>query len=71
MGIPHANDFPSMTGSIILWGSLKDGEEWTLRAIGKRLNISRERVRQLESQAMTHLRRKNSLALALRDYLVS
>ncbi len=48
---------------------LKDGEEWTLRAIGKRLNISRERVRQLESQAMTHLSRKKPLAL--RDYLVS
>ncbi len=48
---------------------LFDGTEWTLRAIGKKLNLSSERVRQLEGQAMTHLKRKKPKAL--RDYLVS
>ena len=50
---------------------LVDGKEWTLRAIGKRLNLSYERVRQVEIRAMTNLKHKNPLAPALKDYLVS
>ena len=46
---------------------LEDGQEWSLSKIGKRLNISRERVRQLQSKALAHLRRQRH---ALRDYLV-
>jgi RNA polymerase primary sigma factor len=32
-----------------------DGEPWTLEAIGKELGVTRERVRQLETDAMAHL----------------
>jgi RNA polymerase nonessential primary-like sigma factor len=39
---------------------LDDGKELSLAKIGQRLNISRERVRQLEHQALAHLRRRRS-----------
>ena len=45
---------------------LEDGEEWSLAKIGERLNLSRERIRQLESRALAHLRRQRH---ALREYL--
>ncbi len=45
---------------------LVDGEELSLAKIGQRLNLSRERIRQLESKALAHLRRQRH---ALRDYL--
>ncbi len=45
---------------------LVDGEEWSLAKIGERLNLSRERIRQLESRALAHLRRQRH---ALREYL--
>ncbi len=45
---------------------LEDGEEWSLASIGERLNLSRERIRQLESRALAHLRRQRH---ALREYL--
>lgn len=47
---------------------LKDGEELTLGAIGQRLNVSRERVRQLQNRALLKL--KNQNPGALRAYLV-
>ncbi len=46
---------------------LFDGEEWSLLKIGKRLNLSRERIRQLESRAIARLRYKQPHAL--RSYL--
>ncbi len=46
---------------------LVDGQEWSLTAIGKRFNIGRERVRQLESKALKKLRKNKPLAL--REYL--
>ncbi len=46
---------------------LFDEKEWTLGAIGERLNLSRERVRQLQNRALLQLRHKN--ILVLRDYL--
>ena len=52
---------------IFLRFGLFDGEEWTLGAIGERLNLSRERVRQIQNRALLQLRHKN--ILALRDYL--
>ncbi len=54
----------------VLWFrfGLEDGREWTLQAIGQRLNLSRERVRQLERKALTKLKAKKPKAL--RDYLV-
>ncbi|MGK7955576.1 MAG: RNA polymerase sigma factor, RpoD/SigA family [Crocosphaera sp.] len=48
---------------------LKDGTEWSLASIGQKLNISRERVRQLQNRALGHLRSKPPLALW--DYLAS
>ncbi|MFQ5789136.1 MAG: RNA polymerase sigma factor RpoD/SigA [Acidobacteriota bacterium] len=47
---------------------LSGEEPRTLQAIGERLHISRERVRQIESQALTKLRR-SSYAPALRGFL--
>ena len=46
---------------------LEDGEEWSLAKIGVRLNLSRERIRQLESKALARLR--SHPPLALREYL--
>ncbi len=48
---------------------LENGQELSLAKIAQRLNLSRERVRQLQSRALAHLRRKHPLAL--RDYLAS
>ena len=60
---------PKQRQVIALRFGLEDGEEWSLRAIGKKLNLSGEGVRRLEKKALTHLRKKNFLAL--KDYLVS
>ncbi len=45
---------------------LKDGQEWSLVKIAKKLKISRERVRQLQSRAISRLRQERH---TLRDYL--
>ena len=47
---------------------LEDGKELSLAKIGQRLNISRERVRQLEHQALAHLRRRRA---HVQEYLVA
>lgn len=47
---------------------LQDGKELSLAKIGQRMNISRERVRQLEHQALSHLRRKRS---NVKEYIVA
>ena len=47
---------------------LEDGKELSLAKIGQRMNISRERVRQLEQQALAHLRKKRS---SVREYIVA
>ncbi|HIK37846.1 MAG: RNA polymerase sigma factor, RpoD/SigA family [Geminocystis sp.] len=39
---------------------LEDGKELSLAKIGQRMNISRERVRQLEQQALAHLRKRRN-----------
>lgn len=39
---------------------LEDGNELSLAKVGERLNLSRERVRQLEHQALAHLRRRRA-----------
>ena len=46
----------------------QDGQMYTLAQIGHRLGITRERVRQLEAQALGRLRKPESLD-ELRDYL--
>jgi RNA polymerase nonessential primary-like sigma factor len=47
---------------------LDDGRELSLAKVGERLNLSRERVRQLERQALDHLRRRK---VTVREYLAS
>ena len=46
----------------------QDGQMYTLAQIGQRLGITRERVRQLEAQALGRLRKPDSLD-DLKDYL--
>ena len=48
---------------------LEDGKEWSLAKIGQKLNLSRERVRQLEQRALAHLRFQHPSEL--RDYIAS
>jgi RNA polymerase nonessential primary-like sigma factor len=47
---------------------LEDGKEMSLSKVGVQMSISRERVRQLESQALSHLRRRKA---QVREYLAS
>src|SRR5579859_3252207 len=49
---------------------LLDGEMHTLEEVGKEIGVTRERVRQLEAQALNRLRRSSSHSL-LRDFLFS
>ncbi|MBO9998917.1 MAG: RNA polymerase sigma factor, RpoD/SigA family [Cyanobacteria bacterium SID2] len=59
---------PQQREVIVLRFGLMDGKELSLAKVGARLNLSRERVRQLEHQALNHLRRRRS---AVRGYLAS
>jgi len=47
---------------------LVDGETYTLEEVGKKLGVTRERVRQIEAQALSRLRHPTH-ARKLRDYL--
>jgi RNA polymerase nonessential primary-like sigma factor len=47
---------------------LQDGQAMTLAKIGERLQISRERVRQIEREALTKLRKRKG---DIREYLAS
>ncbi len=51
---------PQQREVITLRFGLTDGKELSLAKIGQRMNISRERVRQLEHQALAHLRRRRA-----------
>jgi RNA polymerase nonessential primary-like sigma factor len=51
---------PQQQAVLTLRFGLEDGKELSLAKIGERLNISRERVRQLEHQALAQLRRRRS-----------
>ena len=53
---------------IALRYGLEDGNELSLAKVGERLSLSRERVRQLERQALDHLRRRKA---NVREYLAS
>ena len=59
---------PQQQEVITLRYGLNDGNELSLAKVGNRLNISRERVRQLEQQALKHLRRRKA---NVRAYLAS
>ncbi|MCA1991531.1 MAG: RNA polymerase sigma factor, RpoD/SigA family [Coleofasciculus sp. S288] len=47
---------------------LEDGNELSLAKVGQRLNLSRERVRQLEHQALAQLRRRHT---NVKEYIAS
>lgn len=59
---------PQQREVLILRFGLTDGNELSLAKVGQRMNISRERVRQLERQALDHLRRRKA---TVRGYLAS
>jgi RNA polymerase nonessential primary-like sigma factor len=53
---------------ITLRYGLEDGNALSLAKVGERMDISRERVRQLERQALEHLRRRKA---RVQEYLAS
>jgi RNA polymerase nonessential primary-like sigma factor len=59
---------PQQREVLTLRYGLNDGKELSLAKVGERMNISRERVRQLERQALDHLRRRKA---NVRGYLAS
>jgi RNA polymerase nonessential primary-like sigma factor len=59
---------PQQREVISLRYGLQDGRELSLAKVGERMNISRERVRQLERQALDHLRRRKA---RVQEYLAS
>jgi RNA polymerase nonessential primary-like sigma factor len=59
---------PQQREVISLRFGLVDGQTLTLAKIGDRLNISRERVRQIEREALTKLRKRKQ---DINDYLAS
>lgn len=59
---------PQQRAVIILRFGWHDGKELPLSKVGERLNLSREPVRQLEQQALVHLRRRKHI---IQDYLAS
>ena len=59
---------PQQREVLTLRFGLEDGQSLTLAKIGDRLNISRERVRQIEREALTNLRKRRA---DIREYLAS
>ncbi|HAC62300.1 MAG TPA: RNA polymerase sigma factor, RpoD/SigA family [Cyanothece sp. UBA12306] len=59
---------PQQRSVLTLRFGLEDGKELSLAKIGKKLNISRERVRQLEHQALAQLRRRRA---NVKEYLAA
>ena len=59
---------PQQQEVLTLRFGLEDGRELSLAKVGKRLNISRERVRQLQQQAVRKLRQKSN---NLHEYLAT
>ncbi|MDJ0568703.1 MAG: RNA polymerase sigma factor, RpoD/SigA family [Pleurocapsa sp. MO_192.B19] len=59
---------PQQQEVISLRFGLEDGKELSLAKIGQRMSLSRERVRQLEHQALAQLRRRRS---HVREYIAS
>ncbi|MDB9314903.1 RNA polymerase sigma factor, RpoD/SigA family [Spirulina sp. CS-785/01] len=59
---------PQQQKVLVLRYGLEDGKTLSLAKIGKQLNISRERVRQLEHQALSHLRKRRG---KVKEYIAS
>ena len=65
------NKLPEREAKILqLRYGLSDGEQHTLEEVGKAIGVTRERVRQLEAQALNRLRRSSSHQI-LRDFMYS
>ena len=63
------NRLPSREAQILrLRYGLEDGRVYTLEEVGQTIGVTRERVRQLEAQALNRLR-QSSAHVKLRDYL--
>ena len=64
------SDLPSREVRILqLRYGLLDGTPYTLEEVGKKMGVTRERVRQIEAQALSRLRQP-SVQKVLRDYLL-
>jgi RNA polymerase primary sigma factor len=62
-------DLPPREVRILQWRyGLVDGETYTLEEVGKKLGVTRERVRQIEAQALSRLRHPTH-SRRLRDFL--
>ncbi len=59
---------PQQREVLTLRFGLNDGNEMSLAKVGERLSLSRERVRQLEHQALAHLRRRRG---NVKEYVAS
>ncbi|MBD2742655.1 RNA polymerase sigma factor, RpoD/SigA family [Coleofasciculus sp. FACHB-1120] len=59
---------PQQREVLTLRFGLNDGNELSLAKVGERLSLSRERVRQLEHQALAHLRRRQA---NVREYIAA
>jgi RNA polymerase nonessential primary-like sigma factor len=59
---------PQQRQVVCLRFGLEDGKELSLAKIGQRMSISRERVRQLEQQALAHLRKRRG---NVKEYILS
>jgi RNA polymerase nonessential primary-like sigma factor len=59
---------PQQREVLTLRFGLQNGKELSLAKVGEQLSLSRERVRQLERQALDYLRRRK---LNFREYLAS
>ncbi len=59
---------PQQQEVLALRFGLNDGNEMSLAKVGERLNLSRERVRQLEHQALAHMRRRRA---NFKEYIAS
>ena len=68
--LEHALDrLPPREAQILrLRYGLEDGRVYTLEEVGQTIGVTRERVRQLEAQALNRLR-QSSAHVILRDYL--
>jgi RNA polymerase nonessential primary-like sigma factor len=59
---------PQQREVLALRFGLEDGNELSLAKVGERLNLSRERVRQLEHQALAQLRRRHT---NVKEYIIA
>jgi RNA polymerase primary sigma factor len=65
------NKLPPREAEILrLRYGLVDGQTYTLEEVGKKIGVTRERVRQLEAQALARLRRSSSQQI-LKDFMYS